>query len=118
VPIYFGATNLANYFPEESFVWLPLDNFDEAAQVLREELSEDRWEHRLPAVVEARRRLLEEYSLGSRIAAIVEQEREAILSARRVVKRVHGRRMWRGGWVRGASFQKNLRAQVRKLLPS
>jgi hypothetical protein len=118
VPIYFGATNLADYFPEESFVWLPLDDFDEAAKVLREELSEDRWEHRLPAVVEARRRLLEEYSLGSRIAAIVEQEREAILSARRVVKRVHGRRMWRGGWVRGASFQKNLRAQVGKLLPS
>ena len=118
VPIYFGATNLDEYFPEDSFVWLPLDDPEKAISVVREELAANRWESRLPALIEARQLVLEKYSLGSRIATLVSQERSEILSRPITTKRVHGRRVWRKGWIRGVSARKNIRQMVKRFLPA
>ncbi|MBZ0220327.1 MAG: hypothetical protein K8I01_07840 [Candidatus Methylomirabilis sp.] len=65
VPIYHGCPNLANYFPQESYVHIDIRRPAEALAAIRKVLNEDalEWKRRLPALVEARRRVLYEYQL-------------------------------------------------------
>lgn len=69
VPLYDGAPNLEQYFPADSFIRIDRERPAQVAQQLRALLmdSEAEYERRLPALEEARRRCLEQYSLGSRI---------------------------------------------------
>lgn len=114
VPFYFGATNIADYFPEGSFVWLPLDDQPRALQIIKDTLSTDSWEERLPALHEARRRMLYEYSLYGQLSNRIAEERESILAAPIVHTKVHGRRVKKGGWIRGVGLAGNLKALLRR----
>lgn len=114
VPIYFGATNIGAYFPAGSYIWLPLDDVAAAEQQLREILSSDNWEERLPAIKKARELVLDRYSLYGQLTRRVREERESILGAPRVTKRVHGRRTRPGGWIRGLGLSGNLIARLER----
>lgn len=63
LPFYSGAPNAADYFPPDSFI--PIDTRDPvaAAAVIHKAMNEDAWKQRLPAIEEARRRVLEEHHL-------------------------------------------------------
>jgi hypothetical protein len=114
VPIYFGATNISEYFPKESFIWLPLDNQAEAQSVIQKALAEDDWETRLPALTEARKLVSEKYSLYGQLSAAIRPLRQEILSSPRRATVVPGRRTRPGGWVRGVGLRKNWKAQLKR----
>ena len=63
LPFYFGAPNAADYFPPESFIPIDIRDPAAAAETIRQAMQEDAWTRRLPAVEEARRRVLEEHHL-------------------------------------------------------
>jgi hypothetical protein len=108
VPLYFGAPNIGDYFPENSFIWLPMDDPDRALQVIRETLAHDSWEDRLDALKEAREAIFTQWGLAAQVTrAVVEREHE-LRAAPFVRVRVLGRRMWKHGWVRGVGVKKNL----------
>jgi len=74
MPIYFGATNLAAWFPAESFVWLDINDPAaprRVAEIVRSPLAEKQRE----AVAEARRRVLDEHNLFPRIAGLIAADR-------------------------------------------
>ncbi len=74
VPLYAGCPNVADYFPEESFI--PLDYRDPAtavqtvAQVLSQD-SEVDYARRLPYLEDARARLFEHFNVASALARLV-----------------------------------------------
>lgn len=116
VPIYFGATNIGDYFPEESFIWLPLDNPPQALDTLRAAVKDDSWTARLRALEESRRLVLREYSLFAQLSKRVLSEKKQINAAPWVSAAVHGRRTRPGGWVRQMGLAGNLRVQWARLL--
>jgi hypothetical protein len=63
LPIYFGCTNLENYFPAESFVRVDLNDPPAAAELLRQAIRDDWWSKRLNAIGEARRLVLTKYQI-------------------------------------------------------
>lgn len=63
VPIYFGCTNLKDYFPKESFIRIDIDKPEEAIRALKKVLREDSWESRLEALTEARKLVLNKFQL-------------------------------------------------------
>ena len=63
VPLYFGCTNLEQYFPEDSFIRIDLDSPASVCATLDKLLESGEWERRLPALNEARRRILHEYQI-------------------------------------------------------
>lgn len=115
VPFYWGATNLAEYFPEDSFVWIPIEDPQKALSVIRQEFQEGNYSKRLEALAEARRRILDEYSLGAQILKRVRLEREEILNAPPGTFKVQGRRTRPHGWNRSESAVANLQHQLRRL---
>lgn len=60
MPLYWGAPNIADYFPAESFVWIDITDRHAAKQVA-EILRSDRAERHREAIQEARRRVLEQH---------------------------------------------------------
>ncbi len=92
IPIYHGCPNAADYFPEDSFVAIDINNQSEAEEKIRAAMVAGEYERRLPAICEARRRILEDYNLFAVISRIIEQQKPATKSA---PSKLHSRHAFR-----------------------
>lgn len=65
VPIYYGAPNILDYFPQKAIIWLDLNNTKACVQTISEilEQPEKIYNEMLPYLVEARNKLLDEYNI-------------------------------------------------------
>ena len=72
LPFYHGCPNAADYFPPESFVPIDINNVKQAETIIRATMQNGEYEKRLPAIQEARRRVLHEYNLFAVISRIIE----------------------------------------------
>lgn len=61
VPIYYGCTNLDDYFPGDSFLRIDIEKPGEALDDIRRIIKEDTWKARLPALEKARDLVLNKY---------------------------------------------------------
>lgn len=74
LPLYFGCTNLDAYFPPESYVWIDIRDYKKArTQIERIVSTPGEYERRLPAIIEARGRVLYEYSTYPQLARLIEE---------------------------------------------
>jgi hypothetical protein len=74
MPLYFGASNLGDYFPAESFVWIDPED-PQSPRLVAEIIASDRAERHRDALREARRRLLEEHQFFPFISHLIEEQR-------------------------------------------
>lgn len=63
LPFYFGCTNVEDYFPEQSFIYIDIFDVDKSCEIIKQAIENNEYEKRLPYILEARRRVLEEYNL-------------------------------------------------------
>ncbi|HSQ15786.1 MAG TPA: glycosyltransferase family 10, partial [Candidatus Binatia bacterium] len=63
LPFYCGCPNAGDYFPEESFIPIDIDDVGKAYEVIDRSIRDREYEKRLPSILEARRRVLERYNL-------------------------------------------------------
>jgi len=63
VPIYWGAPNIRDYFPSDAMIVIETLDPVEVARIIKEEATPEAYARRLPALREAKRRVLEEYNL-------------------------------------------------------
>lgn len=71
LPFYHGCPNAEDYFPEDSFIPIDIHRFEESAERILQAIRDHEYERRLPAIREARRRVLEEYGLFAVISRII-----------------------------------------------
>lgn len=72
VPIYYGCTNLDDYFPAESFIRIDINQPEAAIETITAALASDNWEARLPALTEARSRVLDRYQFFPQMQKLIE----------------------------------------------
>lgn len=72
VPIYYGCTNLEDYFPAESFIRIDINQPAAALDSIAAMLASDNWEARLPALAEARSRILDRYQFFPQMQKLFE----------------------------------------------
>lgn len=63
LPFYYGAPNAAAYFPADSFIPIDLARPQQAATTICDAIVNDEYSRRLPAILEARRLVLEQHQL-------------------------------------------------------
>jgi hypothetical protein len=63
LPFYHGAPNADLYFPKESFIPIDIRNYRRSKEIIISHLAGNEYEDRLPYIIEARRRVLEEQNL-------------------------------------------------------
>lgn len=71
LPFYAGAPNASTYFPAGSFIPIDIRHPKQVAEVIRKAIKDDEWARRLPAIEEARRRVLEEQHIFAVICRII-----------------------------------------------
>lgn len=72
LPFYYGCPNAAEYFPEESFIPIDIHDIEVACETIRSAIRDQEYEKRLPFILEARRRVLEEYNIFAVLAREIE----------------------------------------------
>ena len=96
VPIYYGCPNIYDYFPKDSIILIDIFDVEGSIKKIKEIISTPgEYERRLPAVIEARRRVIEEYNLLAMIDKIVTDNptpKEAEISSK---NKIYGRRKMR-----------------------
>lgn len=73
LPFYHGCPNVFDYFPEESILPINIHSFEESLERIRQAIRDREFEKRLPAIREARRLVLQEYSLFPLISRLIEE---------------------------------------------
>ena len=66
IPLYYGAINVVDYFPLDSFVWLPISDEEKCFKIV-EGLNHSEYVRRIPFLIEARSLIREKHSLGAMI---------------------------------------------------
>jgi hypothetical protein len=103
MPIYYGCPNAENYFPPESFLRIDINDLGAAAEIIRRAIRDKVWEKNLPAILESRRRVLEQYGTIATVVRLVNERHQAgchlPTSPVRVQSRRRLHRQWRPGLV-------------------
>lgn len=73
LPFYAGCTNAADYFPAESFIPIDIKDPAGAAHIIRQAIEDKEYEKRLPAIMEARRRVLFEHNFFAVVSREIEK---------------------------------------------
>jgi len=81
LPFYHGAPNAADYFPRESFIPIDINDYRRSLDIIRSHLANNEYEDRLPFIIEARRRVLEEENLFAIISRKICAQDGAITDA-------------------------------------
>lgn len=95
LPFYAGAPNAADYFPPDSFIPIDIRDPVAAAEVIRKAMLEDAWAKRLPAIEEARRRILEEQHLFAVLCRIISGSASSKTCSHEANGFILGRHAWR-----------------------
>lgn len=120
VPIYYGCTNVFDYFPEDSIIPIDIHDFEGSLKTIRRIVStEGEYGRRLEAVVEARRRVMEEYNLPAMLSRIIENaepapanaEKGAIYSRRKMRARRPDEFIRFAGW-RANNFLRDIQHRI------
>ena len=72
LPVFSGCTNLGSYFPEGSFVPVDITDPTRAIATITQLLEDNPYQAYLPAIAEARQRLMREHNLFPILAGIAE----------------------------------------------
>lgn len=84
VPIYYGCPNLEDYFPSKAFIRIDIENPANALAHIREVLTNDDWDARVPALTEARDLILHKYQLFPHLCAMIKKYADGNRHNRRV----------------------------------
>lgn len=77
LPFYAGCPNAADYFPADSFIPIDMKDPAGAAQIIQQAIMNNEYEKRLPAIIEARRRVLFEHNLFAVLSREIEKRNVA-----------------------------------------
>lgn len=80
VPFYYGCPNAADYFPAESFIRIDINDLARSVDIIRSTIANNEYQDRLPYVIEARRRVLEEHNLFALLGRVISQHDEAAIA--------------------------------------
>jgi hypothetical protein len=71
LPFYHGCPNVFEYFPEESIIPIDIRDPERSIAIINEAIRNDAYERRLPAIREARRLILQDYSTFPMLAKLI-----------------------------------------------
>lgn len=77
LPFYYGCPNASEYFPPDSFIPIDIRDPDGARKIIEATIANNEYEKRLPAIIEARRRVLFDYNLFAVLAREIGQRQVA-----------------------------------------
>tara|TARA_B110000037_G_C17111128_1_gene501900 strand:+ start:1577 stop:2638 length:1062 start_codon:yes stop_codon:yes gene_type:complete len=76
MPVYHGCPNAEDYFPAESLLRIEIDDVEASAEIIRRAIKDKLYEKNLGAILESRRRVVEEYGPVAQICRLVNEHNQ------------------------------------------
>jgi hypothetical protein len=76
MPVYYGCPNAELYFPPESFLRVDINQVEEAAEIIHRAIRDRLYEKNLKAILEGRRRVLEEYGPIPQLVSLINERHQ------------------------------------------
>ena len=92
LPFYHGCPNIEHYFPPDSLILVDIGDPEGTAKRIRRAVEENEWQRRLPAIMEARQRLLNQHNFFSVISRFIHQNPEGCAPNLRPRRQIVNRR--------------------------
>ena len=73
LPLYAGDPAIAEIFPADCFIPIPIDDPDEAVRIVRAAIANDEYAKRREAILEAKRLILAKYNFWHQVIEVVEE---------------------------------------------
>lgn len=94
MPFYAGCPNTTDYFPEDSLIPIDLFDFETSLETIQRAIIDNTYEKNLPAILESRRRVLDQYNVFAMLAKVIEtshkdcavNQREESIFSRRAIR--------------------------------
>jgi hypothetical protein len=86
MPLYWGCTNITDYFPEQSMVKVDLDDFRKSIALIEGAIDEGTFEKNYKYILEAKERVLLKYNFISGISDIIKSRAKNLQVNRRVIR--------------------------------
>lgn len=80
LPFYYGCPNAVDYFPAESFIPIDVNDVQGSYEIITRSIENNEYQKRLPYILEARKRVLEQYNLFAVLAREINSLHNAGLS--------------------------------------
>lgn len=81
LPFYHGAPNTSDYFPKDSYIPIDINDSKRSVEIIKYHIANQEYDDRLPFILEARRRVLEEENLFAIIDREICRQEKSISSA-------------------------------------
>lgn len=72
-PIYFGCTNLSDYFPEQAYRTININDFDEAVEIIDKTIADNEFERSSEALEKCKELVLDKYNIFDQIVSVLDQ---------------------------------------------
>ena len=79
LPFYAGDPELAEIFPKECFIPIPIDDPAEAVRIVKEAIANGEYEKRREAILEAKRLILTKYNFWQQVIEVIESSKPSEL---------------------------------------
>ncbi|MCG8310516.1 MAG: glycosyltransferase family 10 [Cytophagales bacterium] len=63
MPIYYGCTNISDYFPEKSFIQIDIQNLNQSYETIQKAIINNSWQKNLDFIIQSRNLILYKYQL-------------------------------------------------------
>lgn len=97
LPIYYGCTNIDDYFPSDSYIRIDINKPEEALETIRQAIANNEWEKRLDAIKRSRELVLDTYNFFPYISNLMRQafepEKPRVSRTLKPYKRTFARRL-------------------------
>lgn len=111
VPIYWGAKNISQYFPENSFIQIDPSHPQEALKTIRAAIDDDFYSKNIDALAEARSLVLNKYQFFPHVCELI--DRYGVKEGRPKPKTFIPSNTWHSGPVTFySSFKKNIKKML------
>ncbi|MCX6653181.1 MAG: glycosyltransferase family 10 [Methanomassiliicoccales archaeon] len=84
-PLYYGCTNIGEYFPRGSFTEIDINDWESSIQTIRKAIDDDRFAHFREELMMARELILDQYNLFPTVAEMVKSSNASARSGRTVL---------------------------------
>ncbi len=72
-PIYFGCTNIEDYFPQEAYKTIDINDFDEAIHIINKTIKKNEFEKNIPSLERCKDLVLEDYNIFEQIVLVLDK---------------------------------------------
>lgn len=88
LPFYAGDPAIAEALPADCVIPIPIDDPEAAVRIVREAIADDEYSKRRPAILEAKRLILEKYNFWAQVVSVIESVGEWPAAGSRLVRPV------------------------------